>query len=288
MTFGSAQTTKWILTLGVAFTSSIGAQQPGPPPESPTPIQDNSFLIEEAYNQPAGVVQHINTFSLDRDGKSWAYSFTQEWPLFSQRHQLSYTLPVERNGSPLNTGVGDIGLNYRYQLPTGRDHMLAVAPRLSLLIPTGEVRTGRGSGGAGAQFNLPVSAMISPTVVTHFNAGTTYTPSAENASGDRGPTMSFNAGQSLIWLARPALNFMLELAYTSTDALLEDGGNARTNELVLAPGLRGAINLPSGLQIVPGIAIPFGIGTSRGERSLFFYVSFEHSFTRTRDGGSDD
>ena len=26
------------------------------------PIQDNSFLVEEAYNQERGVVQHINTF----------------------------------------------------------------------------------------------------------------------------------------------------------------------------------------------------------------------------------
>ena len=26
-------------------------------------IQDNSFLIEEAYNQEANVVQHISTFS---------------------------------------------------------------------------------------------------------------------------------------------------------------------------------------------------------------------------------
>lgn len=30
---------------------------------SSAPIQDNSFLIEEAYNQEFGVVQHINTFT---------------------------------------------------------------------------------------------------------------------------------------------------------------------------------------------------------------------------------
>ena len=36
--------------------------------EEPAPIQDNSFLIEEAYNQEAGVVQHIQTFSRARDG----------------------------------------------------------------------------------------------------------------------------------------------------------------------------------------------------------------------------
>jgi hypothetical protein len=39
-------------------------------------IQDNSFLIEEAYNQEPGVVQHITT--LRRQDRSWFYSFTQE------------------------------------------------------------------------------------------------------------------------------------------------------------------------------------------------------------------
>lgn len=34
------------------------AQAPAPP----TPIQDNSFLIEEAYNQTPGVVQTIQTY----------------------------------------------------------------------------------------------------------------------------------------------------------------------------------------------------------------------------------
>ena len=43
-------------------------------------IEDNSFLIEEAYNQEAGVVQHINTMFYDWKHDTWSYSFTQEWP----------------------------------------------------------------------------------------------------------------------------------------------------------------------------------------------------------------
>ena len=227
------------------------------------------------------MVQHISTYSRDRSGKSWAYGFTQEWPLFSQRHQLSYTLPLLRNESAPGTGVGDIALNYRYQLPTSRDERLAIAPRVSVLLPTGNVDDGRGAGGTGLQLNLPISAMLSRSVVTHINAGSTYTPSARNSTGDRDATTSFNAGQSLIWLARPALNFMLELAWNRNEALLDDGNTARSNTLLLAPGIRGALNFDSGLQIVPGLAVPIGIGSSRGERSLFFYVSFEHSFTKT-------
>ena len=57
------------------------------------PIQDNSFLVEEAYNQEAGVVQHISTFTRYQETKDWIYTFTQEWPVFSQKHQFSFTLP---------------------------------------------------------------------------------------------------------------------------------------------------------------------------------------------------
>jgi hypothetical protein len=43
----------------------------------PMAIQDNSFLIEEAYNQEKNVVQHIFSFSRERNGSYFA-SFTQE------------------------------------------------------------------------------------------------------------------------------------------------------------------------------------------------------------------
>src|SRR4030042_4709620 len=69
-------------------------------------IQDNSFLIEEAYNQEDRVVQHIQAFQLMKD-ETWAYSFTQEWPASRQAHQLSYTIPASRTAAP-ESGMGDI------------------------------------------------------------------------------------------------------------------------------------------------------------------------------------
>jgi hypothetical protein len=53
----------------------------------PPPIQDNSFLMEEAYNQEEGVVQHINAFQWMRGGE-WLATFTQEWPVPKQAHQF--------------------------------------------------------------------------------------------------------------------------------------------------------------------------------------------------------
>ncbi len=270
----------WSVSL-LVVAGTLSAQEPKPREADPTPIMDNSFLIEEAYNQPAGVVQHISTFSLDRKAKSWGYTFTQEWPLFTERHQVSYSVPVQRNGPGSDAGLGDVALNYRFQLPVGRFENLAVAPRASLLLPTGSASRSLGAGSPGLQTNLPVSAMLSSSFVTHFNAGTTYTPSAKNAAGDEGALTDFNLGQSLIWLIRPTLNLMMELAWNSTEEILDGGRRDRAEGLTLAPGIRGAINFSSGLQVVPGIAIPIGLGPSKGERSIFFYLSLEHPFTNS-------
>jgi len=68
------------------------------------PIADNSFLIEEAYNQERGVVQHISVWQRDLRSRAWAFTFTQEWPLSTQTHQLSYTIPLQRTARPSSTG----------------------------------------------------------------------------------------------------------------------------------------------------------------------------------------
>jgi len=80
------------------------------PAWSQEPIKDNSFLIEEAYNQEWGVVQHISAFSRVEGGGEWVYTFTQEWPVPNERHQLGFTLPVLGLGSgpKSNTGLGDV------------------------------------------------------------------------------------------------------------------------------------------------------------------------------------
>src|ERR1051325_8382666 len=85
-------------------TVAIGqTSAPNKPPKAPPAIQDNSFLMEEAYNQEAGVVQHINAFMKSLRGKGWIYTFTQEWPVFGQKHQFSYTVPMQRvQGIPRN------------------------------------------------------------------------------------------------------------------------------------------------------------------------------------------
>lgn len=271
------------LLLCLATTGPLAAQAPvaGPERDTPKQIEDNSFLVEEAYNQEAGVVQHANTFSRSAGSAAWMYTFTQEWPVGGQRNQLSYTLPLARNDDPSEetTGIGDIALNYRYQIGGGDRTRFALAPRATLLIPTGSSRRGLGSGGAGFQINLPLSTKLSPGFVTHSNAGLTYTPRARDTFGNVAAAHSYTLGQSIIWLAHPKLNLMLESTWAVSHEVAGSGQSQRSTEFLLSPGLRGAIDMASGLQIVPGLAFPFGVGGSRGERGVYAYLSFEHSFS---------
>src|SRR6185503_1852379 len=101
----------------------------------PFEILDNSFLVEEAFNQEPGIFQNIFGIRAD-DGGGWEAAFTQEWPLFSQTHQISYTLPYAAvNGT---SGVGDVAIHYRWQALTETASRPAFSPRLSLLVPTSD------------------------------------------------------------------------------------------------------------------------------------------------------
>lgn len=126
-------------------------------------------------------MQHIGTFRTHRGSSDFEASFTQEWPVGGITHQLSYDLFLIRSGH--ETGLGDVRINYRYQLVGSGLTQLAVAPRLSLTLPTGDWKRGRGNGAAGIETMLPVSYVLSPLFTTHFDAGLALTPSARNSAG---------------------------------------------------------------------------------------------------------
>jgi len=245
------------------------------------PIQDNSFLVEEAYNQEDGVVQHISSFERLTNSHDWVYTQTDEWPLRSLRHQVSITLAGTHSGSFAGSGAGwgDTALNYRYQLLGSGETKFAIAPRVSVLLPSGNHRYGRGSGGLGMQMNLPVSVQHSRQIVTHWNVGATWVPHALNQDHAKASTTAFNLGQSIVWLAKPRFNILLETLWTSSEDVLGAGKVRRLQDLYLSPGLRWAHNLENGLQIVPGVALPFGVGPCSGEKGVILYLSFEHPFS---------
>jgi len=237
-------------------------------------IQDNSFLLEEAYNQEPGVIQHIQTFQYMK-GDKWLYTFTQEWPVPKETHQLSYTIPVMRLEAPdRDAGLGDILLNYRYQAVLKES--IAVSPRFSLVLPTGDYNKGLGTDTVGYQVNLPVSVGLNDKFVTHWNLGWTFTPDSKNEIGEKADTLATNYGASLIYLASENFNLMLEAAGSAGQKVVGQRVTAPDNTFFINPGMRFAINFASGLQIVPGISFPIGIGPSKDQYGVFTYLSFEH------------
>jgi len=250
---------------------------------SDEPIQDNSFLMEEAYNQERGIVQHISAFTRFRPSRDWIYTFTQEWPVPAERHQLSFTPPVQdlHGAGAASLGIGDVALNYRYQAKGDGHAHVALAPRFSVLVPTGSAKESLGAGGVGLQISLPLSVTLGSRVVAHSNVGTTHTFSARNAAGDRVNTTSYNVGQSFVWLAKPRVNLLVEMVWARAATVSGLGDTAHSNSFLVSPGIRWAHNFESGLQIVPGLAFPIGVGPSRGQTAVLAYLSFEHPFRAT-------
>lgn len=258
------------LALSSWFAGALAAQEP-------EPLEDNSFLIEEAYNQNPGVVQEISNFVRSSGGGDWVYAFTQEWPVGGMRHQLSYTVPLEHHADFGTTGLGDALLNYRYQALGMRGGPVYVAPRLSVVLSTGRAASGRGSGAFGLQASLPVTVEVSPRLSTHWNVGATLLPSAENPAGARATSTAVNAGASIIWVVRPLFNLILEGIWLSRQDVIGPGATDRHTSAFLNPGFRWGFNLRGGLQIVTGLGYVVSLDDA-DPNALFLYLSFEHPF----------
>ena len=266
-----------LLLLSFILIGPLLAQVVSAPVSAGHPIQDNSFLAEEAYNQEPGVVQHIQSFTRLWSSKTWAYSFTQEWPVPSHwRHQLSYTLVDAKTDRDLDPSFGDLLVNYRYQILGDGESRLAIAPRATLIVPSGSVKKMSSYGGVGVQSVVPVSLVLNRHFVSHYDLGGTWVPGAHDAADDRASSYGYNATGSLIWLAHSRFNGMLESSWSSSHLVSRPHGTDVQNTLWLAPGARFAFNFASGLQIVPGAAYVAGVGPSSGDKGVFLYLSFEH------------
>lgn len=266
---------------GLLLLSIPGLGQDAFRPQYSKAIEDNSYFIEEAYNQEDRVVQHIsNGYYTVNPTKDFLYSFTQEWPFTGQKHQLSYTLGYSWLNSNTVNGLSDFMINYRYQL-TGHDDFLTLAPRLSIIIPSGDEEKGLGNGVWGYQFNLPMSKRLSNAIVSHANVGFTLLPGVKmyDSFGEehKYTLWNMNLGASIIWLASEKFNLMLEGVHYINSSVNTDNKRETDQQSIISPGLRYAIDI-NNLQIVPGIAIPVTLSEGDIEPGYFFYVSFEHPF----------
>ena len=231
----------------------VDAQTPGAADSSRKwEITDNSFLVEEAFNQEAGVVQNIFTWTRGQQG-GWVGNFTQEWPAPGMRHQLSYSILVASTGDA--EGFGDVLLNYRYQLREETAGGPAISPRLSVILPTGRASDGLGTGTTGLDLNLPVSKQFGDFYV-HANLGYTWLPNLQRLTHVAG---------SGIWRVAPMFNLLFE-------------GVVNIDESVtVSPGFRRGWNFGE-KQLVIGAAVPITRVDGRSTAALLTYFSYELPF----------
>jgi DtxR family transcriptional regulator, Mn-dependent transcriptional regulator len=274
-----------VLLLACVLSGTASAQTPSkqdPKPASePWEITDNSFLVEEAFNQEPGVFQNISGALFVNS--NWAFNFTQEWPVVTQAHQFSYTISALDNG--IGSGLGDLQLNYRYQALMEGPGRPAFSPRASLILPTGDVPRLRGSGTTGLQVNLPFSKQTGDWY-WHWNGGFTWLPRAESLTtdgqvGSRVDLMSPFLAGSGIYRVRQMFNLMLESVLRFDEVTGDGTQTERETAFVLSPGFRGGWNVGD-QQIVVGAAVPVTWVDGGTETGLILYLSYELPFKKIK------
>ncbi len=254
-----------LLTLALVIALDCQAQESN--------IEDNSFLIEEAFNQESGIYQFINHYQYDKRAQAWEYAFEGEIPITHQVHQFSFQIPVEDNNSQdKQTSVGDLIVNYRWQ-PLNRDGLM-IADRLGLILPTGDFKNGHGHGVVGMDFKMAATLPMGEIFMNHWNFGLTYYPKAKHDHPHRHDLLNLSAGTSVIWKGNGYYNLMLELVTEREQTLNQNRQITTESTLTINPGIRFAINLQD-CQVVPGIGFPYELINSPHEYGFLLYLSFE-------------
>lgn len=252
-------------------------------------FEDNSFLLEEAFNQPMGVIQHVASFSWNNVKKGNVnFNFTQEIPITDLKHQFSYSLnyslmePVDRGNN--KSGFGDMYISYRPSLMSEKQWMM-LAPRITLILPTGNSSQGLGQGGWGGQLNVAITKRLSRRLITHYNFGATFIYKADHYldTADE-PLLTYqrnlfhkNAGIGFIWIAQRNVHLLLEYTSNLTQNIQDKGRIVTQHVGTASPGLRYCIDNGK-MQIVPGVAVPITIAAGTMDVGVFLYLSFEPDY----------
>ncbi len=267
--------TRWLLLI-LILTSALRAQDVAD-------FEDNSFFIEEAYNQESGVVQHIGSLVNERETvrgyktSHTAFAFTQEWPVYGQRWQFSYSLGLLRHESEETAhgyegrllGLESVDAALRYQLISGDDSPLAIAPQLSFT----KRDEWQGRKDSGVELTLPASVRVSKRVAAHANVAVSSFPFSDK------PQSGAMIGGSGVFAAHRRVHLLLEALAESERTELKNGTITET-VTVLSPGVRVELSGTPRGQWIAGIALPFTFREEESSGGFFLYLSFEHFYRK--------
>jgi hypothetical protein len=278
--------------LAILCTSGLAAQVgPGGAAAWTEVLQDNSFLVNEAYNQDPDQVQHVLTGWRFPNPSLWVFTFDDQWPVGGEKHQMDLFIPYGSQGAPDPHGFGDVQIGYQYQARLqGEGSTFSMAPGVKLSLPTGSWTKGLGLGGAGVLVSLPISHRLSQHVEVHLNVGGSWFPNAKTLGGSgetlKGSLATLSEGASIVIHVNPTLNLSLEAVGGQAEALGDGGKKPWADTAFLSPGVAYAINFKNGAQLAFGASVPFGLNRQSPSSSLFLYVSLEHNFRKPKHPAS--
>jgi hypothetical protein len=235
-------------------------------------IADNSFLVEEAYNQEPGVVQFISVFNKPVKGTDWTYTLINEIPIGDETHQFSYELPYSSIEASDEKGLEDIKFNYRQEF--FRSDKIVTTGRVSLTTPTGNDEKGFGKAAMGYEASLITSVNITDKWFQHWNLGAGITPDAKNTAGEKADNSKYFWAVSNVYLFADNLNFMLEFAGSEEEETTGAKAAVYGSQVVMSPSVRYAFNVGD-WQFVPGVAFPMGVTSNAGDNEVLLYLSIE-------------
>lgn len=230
-------------------------------------VEDNSFLLEEAYNQNPGeiqLIQRYQTFQHERP----EYGVEIEAPITDNTHQFSLAIGRQENLSDLEVG-------YRFQAINVEGKMLTEG--LRIILPTGSLRNESDHGVVGYEWLQSATVVFNEKISNHWNLGVRVYPNAESPSTSDDRTLTnFIGGTSLVYYYQEDLNFLLEGLFESEE-MIDDRGEIESEvRFTLNPGVRFAWNIDwQKSQIVPGIAFPVVFNDEKTNPGVFFYFSWE-------------
>lgn len=276
----------WLAVLTVFYGVTARAAEPRPELRPIDGFDDNSFLVEEAYNQDRGEVQHtLNAvYSSDFQRRGWSFNFEQEWWLFTEDHQVAFSIPFShlREEGERQSGVGDVQIEYRYQLTEEGPNIPAVAPQFSLILPTGNRDKGTGNGVVGYEWSIAASKKVASRLALHANLGLTYLPKVRVPLDDnqrlspKRSLVSYDVGASVVFAPSSNIHMLLEWVGEFEEKINDQGKKERDFKAILSPGIRAAVVNKDGLQTVVGVGIPIGVTGAADNYGVFLYFSVEH------------
>lgn len=241
-------------------------------------IEDNSFLLEEAFNQEWGVYQFIQKYQTFNKAGTYDYAFENEIPITDKEFQFSYEIPVAQAEDGRPGYIGDMSLSYRWQ-PLNKDGFL-ISERFGLIVPTGNVKKDAGNGVYGFEFMQAATLTINEKWMNHWNFGFSMLPNAKvNNIPKRRTITSASAGSSLIYRWHENFNLMFEALLESGQSIQQDGSKTAETSLTLNPGFRWAWDYEwKDTQIVPGVSFPTEVLGDKVENGVLVYLSIEPKF----------